>query len=341
MNNLGSDRVVIAGRIYDGQGRVIADAYQPEKSFGSQPDPLGQRLLASGEPLFEWQPGQLLSGQVVIAGSERLGAISVGLSTAPLNEKMAAARNQGIAAGTAAVVVGALLALLVSRSIAEPLRALTAATKRMAEGDLTHVTMVRGGDELADLAASFNTMATSLSARMAVEQQARAEAERHQQIEVESRQVLEQTLAELRESIAEREQLSATVRELSSPIIPVLEGILVMPLIGVIDSARAALLINTLLHAIEQRRAGTVIIDVTGVPIIDTQVAQAILQAADAARLLGTRVILVGLRPELAQTIVGLGLNLSHLITRADLQSGLSYAIGHSKDLRWPDNTRN
>src|SRR5205085_915907 len=89
----------------------------------------------------------------------------------------------------------------------------------------------------------------------------------------------------------------------------------------------AHLLISSLLQAIEQHRADFVIMDVTGVPIVDTQVATALLQAADAARLLGAQTILVGLRPELAQTIVGLGLDLSALATQADLRSGVVYAI--------------
>jgi len=124
-----------------------------------------------------------------------------------------------------------------------------------------------------------------------------------------------------------REQLSATVRGLSSPIVPVLDGILVMPLVGVIDSERASLLIETLLHGVEQYRATMVILDVTGVPIIDTQVARTLLDAARAVKLLGTQTMLVGLRPELAQTIVGLGLDLTGLSTQADLQSGVTYVL--------------
>jgi len=77
------------------------------------------------------------------------------------------------------------------------------------------------------------------------------------------------------------------VQELSSPVVPVLDGILVMPLIGAIDSERTSILTQTLLTAIEQHRANIVIIDVTGVPIVDTQVAQALLQAARASKLLG------------------------------------------------------
>ena len=130
----------------------------------------------------------------------------------------------------------------------------------------------------------------------------------------------------MRESIRTREALEQTIQGLSSPVLPVLDGVLAMPLIGVIDSQRAALLTASLLSAIEQHRATMVLLDVTGVPLIDTQVARVLLQAADAARLLGAEPILVGIRPELAQTIVGLGLDLSSLKTHADLQSSIRYA---------------
>jgi anti-anti-sigma factor len=117
------------------------------------------------------------------------------------------------------------------------------------------------------------------------------------------------------------------MRELSTPVLPILNGIIVMPLIGVIDTQRAALLTETLLFATERHNASMVILDVTGVPLIDTIVARVLLQAAQAIKLLGAQTILVGLRPELAQTITGLGVNLDGLVTRADLQSGLAYAM--------------
>jgi rsbT co-antagonist protein RsbR len=138
---------------------------------------------------------------------------------------------------------------------------------------------------------------------------------------------LEQALTELRASVSERDQLSHTIRELSSPVIPVLDGVLIMPLIGAIDTERAQLLTQSLLGETTRHAAHTGILDVTGVPIIDTQVAHTLLQSAEALRLLGADAIIVGLRPELAQTIVGLGLDLSTLHTQADLQSGVEYVL--------------
>jgi anti-anti-sigma regulatory factor len=118
--------------------------------------------------------------------------------------------------------------------------------------------------------------------------------------------------------------LSQTIRELGCPIIPLLPGVLLVPLIGAIDSQRAQQIISAVLEAIGGQRAQTVFLDVTGVPIVDTQVASSLIQTARAAILLGARVVMVGIRPEIAQSIVGLGIDLSHLKMYSDLASAIS-----------------
>jgi rsbT co-antagonist protein RsbR len=125
----------------------------------------------------------------------------------------------------------------------------------------------------------------------------------------------------------------AALRELSTPIIPLTDDLVVMPLIGTIDSNRAQQVIETLLVGVATSRATTAILDITGVPIVDTQVANALLRAAQAVKLLGARVVLTGIRPEIAQTLVGLGLDLNGIVTRATLQSGIAFAL--------PDHTIN
>lgn len=138
-------------------------------------------------------------------------------------------------------------------------------------------------------------------------------------------------LALSRVFINAREQIirsqSALLREVSTPMIPVHAGMLVMPLIGAIDSHRASQIMEMLLSSISSQRADVVIIDITGVPVVDTQVANYILHAARAARLLGAQIMLVGISPDIAQTIVQLGVNLSDLITRSNLQDGIEYAL--------------
>lgn len=107
-----------------------------------------------------------------------------------------------------------------------------------------------------------------------------------------------------------------------------------MPLIGSIDSMRAQQIIETLLEGVNTTGAHIVILDVTGVPVVDTQVANTLLRSAQAVRLLGAEVLLTGIRPEVAQTIVGLGLDLSHIRTMASLQDGIVYALSRQEKAR-------
>jgi anti-anti-sigma regulatory factor/HAMP domain-containing protein len=220
-------------------------------------------------------------------------------------------------------LIALLIGLWVATRLAGPIAALTRVAARITSGDLDQRAEIRQRNEIGILAAGFNSMTTRLQQNLrGLEQRV---AERTAELE-QALATRDDTLNDLRESISAREALEKTIQGLSSPVLPVLEGVLVMPLIGVIDSERAALLVTSLLSAIEQHHATIVLIDVTGVPLVDTQVARVLIQAADAARLLGAEPILVGIRPELAQTIVGLGLDLSSLTTQADLQSSIRYA---------------
>lgn len=117
------------------------------------------------------------------------------------------------------------------------------------------------------------------------------------------------------------------LRELSTPLMPIHQGVLVLPLVGQIDPRRASQIMEALLEGISTQVADVVIIDITGVPVVDTQVANYLIQAARAARLLGAKIVLVGIGPEIAQTIIQLGVDLSDITTRANLESGISYAL--------------
>jgi GAF domain-containing protein len=131
----------------------------------------------------------------------------------------------------------------------------------------------------------------------------------------------------LKEAYAEQLRLLETVRDLSTPVIPVHDGILVVPLVGHIDTSRSNQVMDTLLTAVQRERTAVVILDITGVPIVDTGVANHLLQATRAASLLGATCVLVGITPEVAQTVVQLGVDLGGLVTRSNLQSGISYAL--------------
>ncbi|MCG5058535.1 MAG: HAMP domain-containing protein [Limnoraphis sp. WC205] len=163
MGQLGADQVLSAGRIYEKQGRIVADAYSDSVLVHRvEPDPFGQILVQSNHTIFQWEEDQLLAGKAVKVGRQRLGAVSVGLSTAPLEAKMAAVRNQGLIVAITAATAGTALALVLSRSITEPLQQMTAATQRLAEGDLTQKITIQTQDELELLADSFNRMTDQL-----------------------------------------------------------------------------------------------------------------------------------------------------------------------------------
>jgi rsbT co-antagonist protein RsbR len=119
----------------------------------------------------------------------------------------------------------------------------------------------------------------------------------------------------------------AMLDELSVPVIQVWEGILLVPLIGALESRRAAQVMESLLEAVGRSSAEIVIIDITGVPVVDTSVASYLIRAVEAAQLLGCQSILVGISPEIAQTLVGLGVDFSRITTRATLQNGLEYGF--------------
>ncbi len=137
----------------------------------------------------------------------------------------------------------------------------------------------------------------------------------------------EQQVAAMEEMYERQTRLLETVRELSTPVIPVHDGILVVPLVGTIDATRSAQIMDALLSSIQRDRASVVLIDVTGVPTVDIDVANHLVRSARAAALLGARCILVGISPVVAQTIVQPGVDLGDVGTRSNLQAGISHAL--------------
>ena len=118
-----------------------------------------------------------------------------------------------------------------------------------------------------------------------------------------------------------------TIRGLSIPVLPISTDTLVMPLVGELDSTRLHQVQEQALKALERSAARHLVLDITGVPIVDSEVAQGLLAVVQAARLLGAEVVLVGIRPEVAQAIVGLGINLQGMRTTSDLQTVLNRVI--------------
>jgi rsbT co-antagonist protein RsbR len=134
--------------------------------------------------------------------------------------------------------------------------------------------------------------------------------------------------------LTERKQAEETIArqaqeilEVSTPVVQVWEGILAAPLIGTLDSQRTEQFMERLLHRIVETNSAVALVDITGVPAIDTQTAQHLIETMTAVRMLGAQVVLTGVRPALAQTLVHLGIDLSHMITRSSLAAGLRVAL--------------
>src|SRR5512139_1403766 len=134
-------------------------------------------------------------------------------------------------------------------------------------------------------------------------------------------------------------QQQEAIRELSTPVLQVRERLLILPIIGVLDGQRARQLTEQLLRGIRTNRAKVVVIDITGVPTIDSTVANHLVQTVDASRLMGASVIITGLSPEIAQTLVTLGVELGKVNAVGDLQGGIEEAeriLGYQVSMETP-----
>ena len=231
-----------------------------------------------------------------------------------------------------ALLVLGLLIWLVAASITRPIKLLAEGAERIASGERAAMSLgIERGDELGQLARSFESMAVQV-------------AESHHSL---ARQVDERTrdlqgalnerdaqTRELSAALVEVQRKEALIEGLSMPIVPLLHDALVLPIIGTLDDRRAASLIDSMLNSITERRARIVVLDVTGLPLIDTVVAKALLNAASAARLLGTEMLLVGIRPDVAEALVSLGVSLTELRTLPDLQAAVLYSLKLTNHLR-------
>lgn len=144
--------------------------------------------------------------------------------------------------------------------------------------------------------------------------------------------IVEQKEKLLRKREDDIRHLQDEILELSTPVIEVWEGILILPLIGTLDSHRALGAMERVLEAIEKHRAAFVIVDITGVPIVDAEVARHILQTASAARLMGSATMLTGVGPHIARVISDSKVSLENIILRGQMNEALQYAIAHLEE---------
>ena len=219
-----------------------------------------------------------------------------------------------------ALVITTLLGIRLAQALTKPLNDLVGATERINQGDYDQPVAEREGGEVGRLVGAFNQMTATL-------RQQRGEVAQQQALMSERNHELEQALDRLQAANAEREKLVSTVNALSVPVIPIMEQVIVVPLVGELDQQRAKLLLQRLLDGVVAQRARVAILDITGVAMIDASGASWLLQAARAVELLGARTILAGTSPEVAQALVASGADLSRLWTTIDLRAAIEFAV--------------
>ncbi|MGB9754241.1 HAMP domain-containing protein [Roseiflexus castenholzii] len=228
----------------------------------------------------------------------------------------------GIAIALAAMVALTIGVLwLIERHIVRPLRSITNAASRLAEGRLDGELAITINDEIGVLQQTFNRMAATIRRQT-------GDLEIHYRQVTQARDALEAAHRQAVEQLAIIQRQQEAIRELSVPVLPVSRDTLVMPLLGALDSARLIQVQEQALERIAATCARRLLLDITGVPIVDSHVAQGLIRVVQAAHLLGAEVMLIGIRPEVAQSIVGLGISLSNIRTCSDLQSALAQKGG-------------
>jgi anti-anti-sigma regulatory factor/HAMP domain-containing protein len=302
--------------IADASGRVVAHRDPSVVLRGTTVDNLNAEGILPG----------IAGGDVVRAisafmvGNQRFYAIA----ELPLAEAIGPANRTVLTTSAlllVTLIVAAAIGLVVIRRVVRPIQNLATTARAISAGDLTRDAAVTSRDELGDLANAFNSMTSRLRHLLAdLEQRVadRTAALADALNEVQTRAIEQERL--LAENLRQRE----TIHGLSVPVLPISTHTLVMPLVGELDGARLRLIQEQALHVLEHSSARYLVLDITGVPIVDSQVAQGLLAVVQAARLLGAEVLLVGIRPEVAQAIVGLGISLQGVYTSSDLQTALN-----------------
>jgi anti-anti-sigma regulatory factor/HAMP domain-containing protein len=194
------------------------------------------------------------------------------------------------------IVLFVIIAVVFSQSLTRPLKALSRGAAELARGDLEVQVDTRGQDEIGDLARSFDAMRQSLK------------------------------------QLVDRQE--SAIEALSTPLIPLHDEVTVMPLVGDLDEQRVERIRESLVSGLHQSGARVAILDVTGVPALEEGVAVGLVRVAKAARLLGARVIITGMQPELAKSLVELDLHLDGIASERTLRHGIDTAMDYIRGSR-------
>jgi anti-anti-sigma regulatory factor/HAMP domain-containing protein len=318
------DQSILASSVLTEANQLVESSQM--RDFLTQADWQTKTYLTENGELIIIQP---LQGKTFLGGMNTntniIGAVQVTLNrrNAEADARNAALRLLGISL-VGYLLIFVVLAFVLRLLVVRPVRVLADTAQRFRAGERSIRSAVESNDEIGLLSGTFNAMAHEVESLLTgLEDQV---ATRTSDLEQE-RTTLASALSDLRASTSERLMLAETLRELATPVIRLHRQVLLLPLIGSIDALRVEQIQRALLDGIVSHAARKVIFDLTGVPVIDEEVAQTLTRLPRAAQLLGTEVSLVGISPEVAQSIVHQGIDMGQVKTFSDLQSGVQYAL--------------
>jgi rsbT co-antagonist protein RsbR len=284
---------------------------------GAEQDTFELRAAFDELEAFEGSIGDLRQATVDLLNQER--AEVTGAVTARLNE--ISILSTVLISMQSLLIIASVV--LIGYYIVRPVQALAVATEEVTQGNMHQQLPTNSLDEIGLLQRLFNRMVETIRQQTnSLNQQVSAAEEARRQATT-ARDKLAQQLAII-------EQQRQVIQEMSVPLLPVGTRTLMMPLVGTLDDNRMRLVLEQALEGVQASRARWLILDVTGVAVIDSQVAQGLVQLVQALRLLGTRVVLVGIRPEVAQSLVAISFALDEVVVRSNLQSGVEYTLARS-----------
>jgi anti-anti-sigma regulatory factor/HAMP domain-containing protein len=301
---LGETHIVYAG-VRDTSGRVISEATDGWVAEEQVSRDLAVQALAQPGIVQREIEGYLVMSGPVSVGSEQIGTLEIVFDQSFLKDLLDYTRNTMSIVMLVLLVGTVLFVAVLARHATEPLRVLVTVADEIGQGNLDVAVPIRGPEETSVLGIALEHMRTAL----------------------------QELYQDLEQQIVALEAQKQVIHELSTPIIPVIDvpggagSIIVMPLIGSIDTMRAKDITQKLLAGMSQYKARVVILDITGVPIVDSGVASHLNKTVQAARLKGARVIIVGISDAVAESIVDLGINWGDVETLADLQTGVLVAL--------------
>lgn len=312
---------------YDTSGALLAATAAPNSPLDVRTpfNDLRTRVLSTNRLAEQWTDSYLdIAAPIIWVGQTR-GVIAIRLETSELQEARRAALVTGILSSTVLIcLLSLIMGFLLRQLVLRPLLRLSEATDAINTGRWVLPTGQDRHDEFGRMSRSFAQMVTTLQRR---------ETELFDQVRVveDLNTMLDQKVrdrtAELSTMVETQERLLVQIHHMSIPVIPILKGVIIVPLIGTLDSTRSQHFIENVLSGIEQHQARLMILDITGVPVVDNTISQMLIQVVQITRLMGCSAVLVGISPEVAQTIIQLEVNLHDIQPFATLQDALQALV--------------